>query len=342
MARDSGSHTSGRSGVLRDAMEQLYLFAPPEIIKNKAMKALTGAEFVQSEKYWRELEQLDPGNAFSRIALDVCRFWNNLYHDDDMLNRADPLEVYRAWREFETYLHCKDYRGNSIIGQIKETIFLGKIGLEQRIQALGESFERHGIEVLDLLMEIEKWALAVEEIRMVRLRNPSQGGGAFFLKCSEVYFKAGNIPASRRFLLQAFWDEPDLIGLRNIVDPRLLDGLEDLYPDYDNREESVELIPYVGLMDGSFTLPLEERLQYLSNLRKNAERCEAGDDGTACTRIRYRLFSLYAWQSELSQLTGAGFVDARNRMRILDSELFMHYMERKQHLEGGRISSSRR
>jgi hypothetical protein len=93
-------------------------------------------------------------------------------------------------------------------------------------------------------------------------------------------------------------------------------------------------------MEGSFTLPLEERLQYLSNLQKNAERCEAGNDGTAGTRIRYRLFSLYAWQSELAQLIGAGFVDARNRMRALDSELFMHYMNRKQ--QGGRISSNRR
>jgi hypothetical protein len=342
MAKYSSSHPNGRNGIWQATMEQLYLFAPPEIIKNKAMKALTGAEFVQSEKYWRELEPLDPCNAFIDTALDICRFWNNTYPDDDMLNQADPLEVYRVWREFETHLRSKDYRGSAIIGQIKENIFLGKIGLEQRIPALRESFQRHGIEVLDLLVEIEKWALAVDEIRMVRLRNPSQGGGAFFLKCSEVYFKAGNIPASRRFLLQAFWDEPDLIELRDIVDPELLDGLEDLYPDYDTRQDSVELIPYVGLMGGSFTLPLEDRPQYLSNLRKNAERYEAVNDWTTGTKIRYRLFSLYAWESELSQLIGTGYVDARNRMRMLDSELFMHYMERKQHLEGGRISSSRR
>ena len=175
---------------------------------------------------------------------------------------------------------------------------------------------------------------------MVRMRNPSQGGGAFFLKCSKVYYRAGNIPASRRFLLQTFWDAPDLIELRDIVDSELLDELEDLYSDYDTRQDSVELIPYVGLMEGSFTLPLEDPLQYLSNLRKNAERYEAGNDGTEGTRIRYRLFSLYAWQSELAQLIGAGFVDARNRMRTLDSELFMHYMDRKQ--QGGRISSNRR
>ena len=181
------------------------MFAPPEIIKNKAMKALTSAEFVQSEKYWRELEQLDPGNAFVGAALDICRFWNDLYPDDGMLNRADPLEAYRLWKEFEMYLDGKDYRGSAIIGQIKETIFLRRIGLEHWSPTLRESFERCGIEVLDLLMEIEKWALAAEEIRMVRMRNPSQGGGAFFLKCSKVYFRAGNIPASRRFLLQAFW-----------------------------------------------------------------------------------------------------------------------------------------
>jgi len=286
------------------------LFAPPEIIKNKAMKALTCAEFVQSENYWRELEQLDPGNVFVGAALDICRFWNNRYPDDDMLNLADPSEVYRLWKEFERRLDRKEYRGNPIIGQIKEHIFLRKIGLEHRRPALRESFERHGIEVLDLLMEIEKWALAAEEIRMVRVRNPSQGGGAFFLKCSEVYFKAGNVPASRRFLLQAFWDGPDLIELRDIVDPELLDGLEDLYPDYDATPDSVELIPYVGLMGGSFTLPLEDRLQYLANLRKNAERRERGNDRTAGAKIRYRLFSLYAWESELAQLIGAGFVDA--------------------------------
>jgi hypothetical protein len=342
MAKYSSSHRNGRNGIWQATMEQLYLLAPPEIIKNKAMKALTGEEFVQSEKYWREVELLDPGNTFIGAALDICRFWNDPYPDEDMLNQADPLEVYRAWREFETYLRSKDYRGSVIIGQIKEHIFLRRIGLEHMSPALRESFERHGIEVLDLLMEIEKWALAVEEIRMVRVRNPSRVGGAFFLKCSEVYFKAGNIPASRRFLLQAFWDEPDLIELRDIVDPEILDELEGLYPDYDTRQDSVELIPYVGLMEGSFTLPLEDRLQYLSNLRKNAERHETGNDGTASTKTRYRLFSLYAWESELAQLIGAGFVDARNRMRMLDSELFMHYMERKQHLEVGRISSSRR
>jgi len=205
---------------------------------------------------------------------------------------------------------------------------------------LRESFERRGIEVLDLLMEIEKWALAAEEIRMVRMRNPSQGGGAFFLKCSKVYYRAGNIPASRRFLLQTFWDAPDLIELGDIVDSELLDELEDLVSDYDARQDSVELIPYVGLMEGAFTLPLEERLQYLATLRKNAERCEAGNDGTADMRTRYRLFSLYAWQSELAQLIGGDFVDARNRMRTLDSELFLHYMGRKQ--RDGRISSGRR
>jgi hypothetical protein len=321
-------------------MEQLYLFAPAEIIKNKGLKSLVSAEFLQSEKSWQELEQLDPGNAFLGTALEICRFWNGLYPDDAMLNRADPLEVYRLWREFETYLDGKEYRGSAVIGQIKETIFLRKMGLEHGSPALYESFERHGIEVLDLLMEIDKWALAVEEIRMVRMRNPSQGGGAFFLKCSKVYYRAENINASRRFLLQAFWDAPDLIELRDIVDSELLNAIEDLYSDYDTRQDSVELIPYVGLMEGSFTLPLEDRLHYLSNLRKNAERCEAGNDGTAGTRIRYRLFSLYAWQSELAQLIGAGFVDARNRMRALDSELFMHYMNRKQ--QGGRISSNRR
>ncbi len=45
----------------------------------------------------------------------------------------------------------------------------------------------------------------------------------------------------------------------------------------------MELIPYVGLMEGSFTLPLEDRLQYLANLRKNAARCETGNDETAGT-----------------------------------------------------------
>ena len=321
-------------------MEQLYLFAPPEIIKNKAMQALANAEFVQSERYWRELEQLDPGNAFIGTALDVCRFWNGLYPDDDMLNRGDPLEVYSLWREFETYLEGKDYRGSAMIGQIKENIFLRKMGLEKGGPAVRESFERRGIEVLDLLMEIEKWAMAAEEIRMVRMRNPSLGGGAFFLKCSKVYHRAGNIPASRRFLLQTFWDAPDLIELGDIVDSELLNELEDLVSDCDARQDSVELIPYVGLMEGAFTLPLEERLQYLATLRKNAEKCEARNDGTAGMRTRYRLFSLYAWQSELAQLIGGDFVDARNRMRTLDSELFLHYMNRKQ--QGARTSSDRR
>ncbi len=323
-------------------MEQLYLFAAPEIIKNKAMKALASAEFGQSEKYWRELEHLDPGNGFIDTALDMCRFWNDLYTDDSLFNRAEPFEVYGRWKEFEAYLDGKNYQGNAIIRVIKETIFLKRIGLENRCPALRESFERHGIEILDLLMKIEKWTLAVEEIRTVRMKNRSHGGGAFFLKCSKVYYMAGNIPMSRRFLLQAFWDGPDLIKLRDIVDLELLEGLGDLCPHHDAREDSVELIPYIGLMDGSFTLPLEDRLQYLSNLRQNAERYEMGGERTAGRKLCYRLFSLYAWDSELAQLIGASYVDARNRMKMLDSELFAQYMDRKQYLEGGRIPSSQR
>jgi hypothetical protein len=328
-----------RSGV---TMEQLYLFAPPEITKNKAMKTLVGAEFGQSEKYWRELEHLDPDNDFIGAALDICRFWNDFYPNDDMLNRANPLEVYVRWREFETYLEASDYRKNAVIGKIKESIFLKRIGLQNRRPALRESLKQHGIDVLDLLMEVEKWALAAEEIRTIRTRNPTHGGGDFFLKCSKVFYRVGSIPASRRFLLEAFWDAPDLIGLHDIVDAKLLDGLEDLYPDYETRENSVELIPYVGLMDGSFTLPLEDRLQYLANLRKNTERHEKGNDSLASMKIRYRLFSLYTWESELAQLIGASYVDARNRMRALDSDLFAQYMGRKQHLEGGRTLSNRR
>ena len=121
-------------------MEQLYLFAPPEITKNKAMQTLASAEFVQSERYWRELRQLDPGNVFIGTAHDICRFWNGLYPDYDMLNLADPLEVYRVWREFETYLEGKDYRGSAMIGQIKENIFLRKMGLEKGGAGLARVF----------------------------------------------------------------------------------------------------------------------------------------------------------------------------------------------------------
>ena len=323
-------------------MEQLYLFAPPEMIKNKAMNALTAAEFVSSEKYWRELEHLDPGHGFIDAALDICRFWNGLYPGEGVVNQADPLELYRRWRGFETYLDGKDYRGNPVIGRIKEHVFLKNIGLEHRSQALRESFERHGIELLDLLMEIGQWSLAEEEIRTLRMRDPSRRGGVFFLTCSKVYFKAGNVPASRRFLLEAFWDAPDLIELSDIMDPDLLDDLEDLYPDCHTREGSAELIPYAGLMAGSFTLPLEDRPQYLSSLRKNAQRHETGNSRMSNSRIRYRLFSLYAWESELAQLTGAPYVGVRNRMKALDSDLFAHYMVRKQHLEGGRALSGRR
>ena len=137
MARHSSSH---RDRIWQAPMEQLYLFAPPEITKNKAMQTLASAEFVQSERYWRELRQLDPGNVFIGTALDICRFWNGLYPDYDMLNLADPLEVYRVWREFETYLEGKDYRGSAMIGQIKENIFLRKMGLEKGGAGLARVF----------------------------------------------------------------------------------------------------------------------------------------------------------------------------------------------------------
>jgi len=321
-------------------MEQLYLFAPTEIVKNKAMNTLTTAKFIRSEKYWQELRSLDPYNGDIDAALDICRFWNGVYDEEDKLNQAHPLEIYARWREFENYSD-RNYPKNAAIGQLKEHIFLKNVGLEHRAPVVRESFEREGIELLDLLIEIRKWSLAVEEIAMMRMRDPSRGG-PFLLKCFKVHFKAGNVLTSRRFLVEAFWDVPDLIELRDVIDPDLVDDLEDVYPDYETREGSVELIPYAGLMAGSFTLPLEDRRQYLSNLRKTAERYETGDDRMPDARTRNRLFSLYAWESELAQLRGASYLDARNRMKALDRELFAHYMGRKQHLEGERAISGRR
>jgi hypothetical protein len=314
-------------------MEQLYLFAPPEIIRNKAMNALTKAEFIRSEKHWQELRLLDPGNRFIDDALDICRFWNRLYPEEDLVNQADPLEIYARWREFETYLDGKGYRENALIGRLKEHIFLKNIGLEYCSLALRESFERHDTELLDLLMEIGKWSLAAEEIRAVRTRDPSRQDGVFFLKCSKVYLRAENVPTSRRFLLEAFWAAPNLIELSDVTDPDLLHDLEDVYPDYAAREGSVELIPYAGLMAGSFTFPLEDRQNYLSSLRKNREKHETRNGRMPDARTRNRLFSLCAWESELAQLTGASYVNGRNRMKALDSELFDHYMRTKRRVE---------
>jgi tetratricopeptide (TPR) repeat protein len=330
----TGFHEDGRNVMQWATIGQQSLFRQPEIIKNKAAKALVNLEFIQAEKLLQKLKTLEPDNGFVGPALEVCRFWNDLYPDSELLSLEDSLEVYRHWREFETYLNHKEYEKSTIIKQIKRNIFLKRIGLERRSTALRESLELRGIESLDLLMEIEEWELAVEEIKEILMKNPSYGDGAFFLKCSKVYYRIESIPTSRRFLLRAFWHVPDLIMLGDILDTELLKELESIYPDYKNREESVELIPYVGLMGQIFPLPPKDSFDYTWNLRKMAKRYETNNEWVEKVRIRYRLFSLYAWESEVAKLIGENYVDARSKMKELNSQLFSHYMERIKHPNG--------
>lgn len=312
-------------------MEQLYLFAPEEMIRNNAIRTLLSGEFHQSRKYWTELKHLDPGNTFQDTALDICRYWNALYNDDQAFKQENPLELYRKWREFEQHIEQKEPKVKTITRQMKENLFLSNMGLENPTPMLRESFNRSGVTVLDLLMEIEQWRLAVQEIKALRKSDSCHENGPFFLKCSKVYYRAGNIDVSRRFLLHAFWDQPDAIELTDIVDADLLNGLSGLYPDYETGKGLVELIPFVGLITGLMTIPLEDRQDYLSKLRKDAETCE--ESGDTSPRIRYRLFSLYAWQAELAKLIASDFVGARNKMKLLDYELFQHYMEGKGNLK---------
>ena len=264
---------------------------------------------------------------------DICGYWNAGYADDEMLKREDPLEIYRKWREFEHYMDGRQYP-ISILRLMKENIFLVRMGLGNPTPLLRDSLDRLGITVLDMLMEIRKWHLAVREIRTIRGRNAGCQDGRFFLKCSRVYYQAGNIDASRRFLLQAFWDQPDAIAFTDVVDAHLLGELSDLYPDYQTRGDLVETIPYIGLMTGTFSIPLEDHGAYLAELQKRSERWEQNEGAQADTRIRYRLFSLYAWQADLAKVMGSVFIEARRRMKLLDPELFQHYMNRKQGLPG--------
>ena len=324
----------GRNVMQWATMGQQSLFRQPEIIKNKAAKALINLEFVQAEKLLQELKTLEPDNGFVGPALEICRFWNDLYPDSELLFLEDPVEIYRHWREFETFLNDKRYARNPLIGQMKKNCFIDRMGLRNKSPALRESFKGCGIELIDLFIEIEEWALAEDEIRLVSMRNPSREDGTFSLKCSMVYYRVGKMYLSRQYLLRAFWHVPDLIVLGDILDTELLKELESIYPDYKNREESVELIPYVGLMAQIFPLPPKDSFDYTWNLRKMAKRYETNNEWMEKVRIRYRLFSLYAWESEVAKLLGENYVDARSKMKELNSQLFSHYMERIKHPNG--------
>ncbi len=313
-------------------MEQLYLFAPEEMVRNNAMKALIKGEFHRSGKHWMELKNLNSGNDFVNVALDICHYWMEGYGDDEEFRQESPLEVYKKWRFFEQYLNAKAYRNNPVIGAIKENIFLSIIGLANPTPLLHQSFEKYGITILDLLMEIEKWQLAVREISSIGNIDVGYEKGTFFLKCSKAYYKAGKINKSRHFLLYAFWDQPDLIALDDIADPELLNGLSDLYPDYRISEDSVVLIPFVILMTGAFGIRLADCRNYLAKLRRSAEIFEKNRN--SCTKIRCRLFSLYAWDAELSKLISLDFIGARNEMKSLDNQLFQHYITGVRNLEG--------
>ncbi|MCX5811249.1 MAG: hypothetical protein NT178_01700 [Proteobacteria bacterium] len=112
----------------QDFMEQLYLFAPEEMIRNNAMKALINGEFYRSGKHWMELKNLNSGNDFVNVALDISHYWMEGYGDDEEFKQEKPLEVYKKWLAFEQYIDTKAYRKNAVIRDHK-----GKyISLEHR------------------------------------------------------------------------------------------------------------------------------------------------------------------------------------------------------------------
>ena len=94
----------------------------------------------------------------------------------------------------------------------------------------------------------------------------------------------------------------------------------------------MELIPYAGLMDGMFRLPLDDPMVCLGNLREDTGRYAACDG----VLFRYRLFSLYTWDAEISKHIGEDYVATRSKMNAIDKELFSHYMERKRSGTGAR------
>lgn len=70
-------------------------------------------------------------------------------------------------------------------------MLLERIGLRAVTLGLGSILERDGVTALDLLVEIEKWELAKEEMQNMRRANSSLGGWKISLTCSRVYYETG-------------------------------------------------------------------------------------------------------------------------------------------------------
>lgn len=302
------------------------LFDQASTTRNRALKCLENLDFVQSENYWLKLEELNPNDDLIGPGLKTCRFWNKPYQGGLF---PDPVEIYGRWRHFETNFDPVKYWGNALTFKMKRKMFLNKMGLERINAKLRISLNRSNIQVLDLLMEIEEWSLAAREIEALRRENNESG--AFFLKCSKVYYNIGKKDLSRNFLLQAFWETPELITSQDILDPELTQLLEDFLedlPGINGGPDSVlELIPYVGLIKNSFHIPQQKYKEYLDNLRNSQRRYEVQYTHCASTRLGYRLFSLYAWESRIAFLSGYDYVLPRTKMKAINSELFEHYIK---------------
>lgn len=311
-------------------IDQFPLFSQVPMIKNQAIKALINLDFIQSERYWLELKRLDPDDDHVIQGLKTCRFWKDAYlHHRETCPSA--LETYQKWTEFEAHLDPNRYWGKAETHTMKRTMFLDTIGLGNITPALRASLAKGCLDVLDLFEEIQEWELAEKEIRAIRTINPAYGDGSYFLKCSKVYYKIGDSHTSRSYLLQTFWDAPDLIALRDIIDSELCESLES-FPIDSSLDESVELIPYAGLMDRLFSLPSKDQLEYLRTLQMNAEWQETDYRINSSARVRYRLFSLYAWISELAQRIGENHINSRRKMQEKDRELFADYMHKKERI----------
>lgn len=324
--------SSSRPDAILTGEGQQALFSPSEELKRSIEKALIEGDFGQAMEWCIQLKKSEPDNHLVKAAPDICEFWT-AQGGYDALMQQDPLAVYRKWREFGDYMGTRSYQGiHAIKNKMKEKVFLDKIGLRAVTPGLRTILDRGGITALDLLVEIKKWGAAKEEIQNMGRPDFSPEGWRFFLTCSRVYRETGHIKESRRCLLNAFWDQTAMIqwkDITGIIDAELLKRFQEMIEDREDREEMIELIPCVGLLHGLFIIPGNAG-DCLTGLRARIDELEGKEDGKRNTRISYRLFSLYAWEAELSERkTCSDYGKPRKKMKEIDNGLFKRYMDIK-------------
>lgn len=311
-------------------MEQLDLFSPFEEAKNNTFENINEFQFSAAAKEWEVVKVFEPENEYHSLIDYICTFWMNICPNDNDIWQLQPAIALKHWWDFEHGVKERGFQESMLIKRIKIKYFFSLIGLETIDSPLRNELFRHGISTIDLLMELSEWKRAEKEFGPIEEEGLQVGINNYLLKKMRIYEHLANQQAANKILFLIMIEEPECLSLHDIEGKFYFELLEDFANPESDSEEIIELLPAVGLLHGFFLVPLQKKL-FLERLSDKIDQIE--DKSPSYEQLselqRFRLFSLYAWKSELLKMMGQEYIPLRQRMKVLAPRQFEKFMSLK-------------